>query len=136
MIAIHNPNRLHVQQEYDELFCGKKCKNKRERERIENERLKASVEAEKKQKQIEQQLLAQQAQRAKEQQEYERKLQQMQLETEKKMQALAAQNQQVILEQQNVQQAQVSTIVNQSVIYIGVVIGIVLLIIAYKKFKK
>ena len=136
MITPLAPTRIHLRQKYDELFCGNKCKNKRERERIENERLKASIEAEKKQKEIEQQLLAQQAQRAKEQQEYERKLQQMQLETEKKMQALAAQNQQVIVEQQQAQQAQVSNIVNKSVIYIGLAIGLVFLIIAYKKFKK
>ena len=135
MIPTLHPTRLHLRQTYDELFCGKKCKNKRERERIENQRLQASIEAEKQQKQIEQQLLAQQAERAKEQQEYEKRLQQLQLESEKQLQGIAAQNQQTIVDQQQTQQAKVSHMVNQSVIYIGAAIGLVLLVIAYKKLR-
>jgi len=135
MILSPDPHRLHLRDQYDELFCGKKCKNKRERERIENERLKASIEAEKKKKEIEQQLLKTQAERAKEQQEYEKQLQAMQLVTEEKLQALSADNQEVILTQQQVQQANTSNIINQTLIYIGLAIGVVLLFVAYKKLR-
>jgi len=131
-----DPIRLHLRDQYDELFCGNKCKNKRERERIENERLEASIEAENQKKQIEQQLLTTQANRAKEQQEYEQRLQELQLETEKELQALAAQNQASVLQQQNQQQAEVSTIINQSVMYIGIAIGVILLFVTYKKLSK
>lgn len=134
-LQIANPHRLHLQSVYDELFCGKKCKNKREREEIENQRLQAQVEDEKKRQQMEQELLQNQTELARSQKEYQDRLQQIQLESEKELQTIVTQSQHAKIEDQQFQKAETSSLTKKVVTYLSIAIGIVLIVLAIKKFR-
>ena len=123
--------------QYAHFLCGRKCKNKRERERLENERVKAQIEAEKQQAAFDLKL----KQGLRKQSELQNQLLQMKMQledkTERELTKIALEREKMALENEKQEAAAAQAQKGKLTIYaMGAVILITLVTTLVLVFKK